>query len=113
MDMETILKQKVKQINEDKVRLEAIKSWIDQCFGTPKIVSFKTPDKAYHLLFTKENGVELREGEYPSVEVHYQGDEETMLKILNGEATAATVWRSGEFHVWGYLDHAFAFEKLL
>lgn len=107
-----ILKEKARQINRDKVRREAAQAWIEWAFGTPKVVSFRTPDEAHHLVFTKAN-VELREGLPPSFQVHYQGDEETMLKILGGQATAASVWKSGKFHVWGHLSDALRFEKLL
>ena len=113
MQLENILKQKVKKINGDKERLKAIKNWIEGAYGGPKIVSFKAPDKAYHLVFTKEKGVGLREGDYPSFNLSYQGSEENILKVLNGEASASNVWQKKELHVWGGLSEAFAFEKLL
>ncbi len=113
MQLENILKQKVKKINGDKGRLEAIKNWIEGAYGGPKVVIFKAPDKAYHLVFTKEKGVEFRDGDYPSFNLSYQGSEENILKILNGEASANNVWQKKELHVWGGLSEAFAFEKLL
>ena len=111
--VKAILKQKVKQINEDKVRLEAIKNWIKGAYGGPKIVSFKTPEKACHLIFTEEKGVELREGDYPSFNLSYRGSEENILKVLSGEKSAYNVWQKKELHVWGGLSEAFVFEKLL
>ncbi len=113
MQLENVLKQKVKEINEGKVRLEAIKNWIKGAYGGPKIVSFKTPDKAYHLVFTEEKGVELREGDYPSFNLSYRGSEENILKILSGEKSASNMWQEKQLHVWGGLSEAFAFEKLL
>lgn len=113
MQLENILKQKVKQINEDKVRLGAIKNWIEGAYGEPKIVSFKTPDKAYHLVFTKKEGVELRDGDYPSINLSYRGSEENILKVLSGERSASNMWQRKELHVWGGLSEALAFEKLL
>ncbi len=113
VQLENVLKQKVKQINEDKVRLGAIRDWIEGAYGGPKIVSFKIPDKAYHLIFTEEKGVELREGDYPSFNLSYRGSEENILKVLSGEKSAYNVWQKKELHVWGGLSEALAFEKLL
>ncbi len=113
MQLGNVLKQKVNQINKDEACLEAIKNWIKGAYGGPKIVRFKTPDKAYHLVFTEERGVELREGDYPSFNLSYQGSEENILKILNGETSAKTVWQAKELHIWGGLSEAVEFEKFL
>jgi len=116
MQLEDILKQKVKQINEDKAHRQEIKDWTQLAYGGPevvKVVSFATPDKAYHLVFSAEKGVELREGEYPTFNLSYRGSEENILKVLSGEKSASNVWQNKELHVWGGLSEAFVFEKLL
>ena len=116
MQLEDILKQKVKQINEDKARRQEIKDWTQLAYGGPKVIkviSFTMPDKAYHLVFSAEKGVELREGECPSFNVSYRGSEENILKVLNGEKSASNVWQKKELQVWGGLSEAFVFEKLL
>ncbi len=113
VQLEDVLKQKIKQINGDKARLEAIRDWIDGSYGQPKIIRFKTPDKAYHLVFVKDKKVELREGDYPSFSVSYQGSEENVLRILDGTASAKDIWQKKGLHVWGALNDALAFEKFL
>lgn len=113
MELERILKQKVQQINSDERLLAGVKNWIDDCFGIPKIVTLVTPDNAYHLILTKENGAELREGDYGAFTLSYHGTEENILKLLNGELHATSAWKEEKLRIWGGLNEAFHFEKLL
>ena len=104
------LEQKAKQITEDPSRMESVRDWIDSFRG--KIINFKTPEGSFHLAFTCQN-VEFREGSYPSCEVHYQGDENSIMRIINRESTAATSVKTGALKIWGSLNEATRFEALL
>ena len=104
------LERKAKQIGEDPIRMESVRDWIDGFWG--KIINFKTPNESYHLVFTKEK-VDLREGSYPSCEVHYRGDENAMLKILSGERAASASVKTGALKMWGSLNEATRFEGIL
>ena len=109
-DLERLLKEKVKQINSDKGRLGKIREWINGYYG--KVIGFVTPNKAYHLVFTREE-VSLREGDYPSCEVFYRGSEEVMQKLLNRQKSTGEVVKSGQLKAWGNLNEAVTFEKIL
>lgn len=113
MRLESILKQKIEQINSNQKLLAGIKNWIDDCFGIPKIVTLVTPDKAYHLLLTKEKGIELRDGDYGAFTLSYHGTEANIIKLLNGELRAASAWKENKLRIWGGLNEAFHFERLL
>jgi hypothetical protein len=106
------LKEKVKEINGDKARLQAVKDWIDGAYGAPKIVSFMTDGESYHLVLT-EKGAELREGDYPNFNLSYRGNVDVILKVLNKQASAKSVWQNKEIHVWGGLSEATSFEDLI
>lgn len=107
--LESLLKEKVKQVNCDKARLDKIKEWINGYYG--KVIGFVAPGKAYHLVFTVE-GVSFREGDYPSCEVSYQGSEEVLQRLLNRETSTGLV-KSGQLKVWGNLNDATKFETIL
>lgn len=104
------LERKVREINEDRMRMEKVREWIDGFFG--KIICFKAPGESYHIVFTKER-VELREGEYPSCEVYYHGDEEALEKVLDKELSASTGVKRGQLRIWGSLNEATKFEEIL
>lgn len=108
--LEDNLKEKVTQINEDRARKEKVSEWVDGLSG--KIIGFKSPEESYHIVFTRE-GALLRKGDYPSCEVSYRGSVEDILKILRGEERAASIWKAGEFKVWGSLSEAVRFEAIL
>ena len=109
-ELKSNLEQKVKQMNDDKAKMGQVQKWVDGLKG--KVITFKSPQESYHITFTKEK-VSLREGDYPSCEVSYRGDQQNLLKILRGEEKAATVWRTGQLKVWGSLSEAMQFEALL
>jgi len=109
-ELQSYLREKVKQINEDKARLKLVRDWINGYWG--KIIGFKTGDKGYHLVFTKD-GVALRDGEYPSCEALYLGDEKAIMEILRKESSAYRSARGGKLKVWGSLNEARQFESLL
>ena len=109
-DLKSNLEQKVKQMNDDKAKMGQVQKWVDGLKG--KVITFKSPQESYHIAFTKEK-VALREGDYPSCEVSYRGDQQNLLKILRGEEKAATVWKTGQLKVWGSLSEAMQFETLL
>ena len=109
-DLESLLKEKVKQVNSDKGRLDKVKEWIDGYYG--KVIGFIAPHKAYHLVFTKD-GVSLREGDYPSCEVSYRGSEEALLRLLNRVTNTGEAVKSGQLKAWGNLNEATQFEAIL
>lgn len=104
------LEKKVKQINEDEMRMKQVKEWIDGYLG--KIISFTTPNESYHVVFTKEE-VNLREGGYPSCEASYRGSAEALEKVLRKELSASAGVKEGQLKVWGGLNEAISFEKLM
>ncbi|MBI2846256.1 MAG: hypothetical protein HYX82_00080 [Chloroflexi bacterium] len=108
--LEDVLKATVKELNSRVEKLAKVRTWIDGYRG--KIIGLRTPHKAYHIVFTMEK-VDLREGEYPSVDVGYIGDEDVLVKILKGETSGREEIRKGSLKTWQNLHETFKFEDIL
>ena len=108
-----LLQERVRGISEDASKMDMVRNWIDGGYYG-KVINFRSLDskESYHVVLTRE-GVELREGDYPSVEFSYQGDEETLLSVLNKEADASSSVKAGRLEVRGSLNEAIAFQRLL
>lgn len=109
-ELQSYLREKVKQINGDNSRLKLVRDWINGFWG--KIIEFKTGDESYHLVFTRD-GAALRDGEYPSCEALYLGDEKAIMEVLRKESSAYSSVKGGKLKVWGSLNEAKQFESLL
>ena len=107
--LKEMLEEKVANINKDEVRKGRLKEWINGYVG--KVIGFKTPTDSYHIVLTEE-GASLKQGDYPSCEYSYRGDDETLLSILRGEDTASSAVRAGKIKVWGSLNEAQRFEEI-
>jgi hypothetical protein len=108
--VESYLKEKVNYINSYKESLDAIRAWIDGYEG--KIVTLKGSSGSYHIIFTKQ-GVSFREGIYPSCEVYYEASDEVILNILQGKRNAYSEVKNNRCKVWGSLNEASHFEKIV
>ena len=108
--LEALLGSKVAEINSRKDKMEKVGEWINGYRG--KIVSLKTGDKAYHIVFTKELA-SLRAGDYPSADITYLGEEDTLCRIISGETSAKQEARAGRVTIWQNLHEALLFESAL
>lgn len=108
--LEALLRSKVEEINSREEKLAKVRAWIDGYRG--KIIQLRTKDNAFHLVFTKDK-VELRKGEYPSVDVTYIGEEDVLMRILRGETSGREEIRKGALKTWQNLHETFRFEDVL
>ncbi len=108
--IEALLGSKIAEINSRKDKMEKVREWINGYRG--KIVSLKTGDKAYHIVFTKELA-SFRAGDYPSADITYLGGEDTLCRIINGETSAKQEARAGRVTIWQNLHEALPFERAL
>ena len=108
--LDNLLKEKVNEINKDTEKMDYVRRWIGNGYSG-KIVVFATPEKSYHMVFTRDKVV-LRSGEYPSCEVRYFGSEDNIIAIFSGETNAYTGVRTGRLVVWGSLNEATIFERI-
>jgi len=108
--IKSYLKEVIERINQDKQSLDSIRAWIDGYEG--KIVTLKGSSGSYHIIFTKQ-GVSFREGIYPSCEVYYEASDEVILNILQGKLSAYSGVKNNRCKVWGSLNEASNFEKIL
>ncbi len=104
------LNEKIGEIKRDRSSMDKVRRWINGYFG--KIINFKSEKESFHIVF-KEEEIEVRDGYYPSVEVSYYGDEETLLKVLEKKLSASLGAKTGELSVFGNLNEAQMFESLL
>ncbi len=108
-ELEALLKEKVAEINRRSNLMSKVTDWIDGYSG--KIIELRTKAKTYHLVFTKA-GVSLREGEYPSVELTYHGEEEALVRLIRGESSTREEVRKGKLKTWHNLHEALKFEEV-
>jgi len=79
-----------------------------------KIFQCKVDGSKFHLIFFADGHVEMREGEYPSADIHYISDADTFLGVLKGEKQLRDVtadWSfiiEGAMHETTYLAKAIA-----
>ena len=66
-----------------------------------KIFQFKVDGTEFHLVFFADGHVDLRDGEYPSADVHYISDPDTLLGILKGERQLRDVTADWSFIIEG------------
>ena len=109
-NIKKLLESKVTAMNQDPEKRKKIVRWIDGYRG--KVISFKTEDEAYHLVFEKDK-VTLRDGNYSSCEFSYRGPRSVLAKVIQGEVSAGKAGMSGAIKGWGSLNEAMQFEKLL
>ena len=109
--LEKLLKEKVSTITSDDGKMNIVREWIKEGYSG-KIIVFSSPEKSYHVVL-KKDGVSLRQGDYPSCEARYSGKEQDLLALLNGEINAYTGVRTDRLVVWGNLNEATTFERLL
>ena len=110
-ELETLLKSKIDSINSRKDKMQEVRDWIGDGY-VGKVVQLKIGDNAYHIVFTRE-GVSLREGEYPSVEVTYYASEDVMLQVIKGETRAKMAVRAGTMVTLQSLREAAEFEQIM
>ncbi len=100
--LKTFLEELTKKINEKALNL--VKEWIgDKYHG--KIIEFEVGDikgmqKAYHIVFTKK-GAKFKEGEYPSPDLIYRSDEETLKGVLAGKIPEKEVRKTWKLIIMG------------
>ena len=110
-ELETLLKSKIDNINSQENKMQEVRQWLGSGY-VGKVIQLKFGDKAYHIVFTRE-GVSLREGEYPSVEVTYWASEDVLLKIIKGETRAKMAVRAGTLINLQSLREAAEFEQVM
>jgi len=66
-----------------------------------KIFQFNVDGSKFHLIFFADGHVELRDGEYPSADVHYISDPYTFLGVLKGEKQLRDVTADWSFIIEG------------
>ncbi len=109
--LDKLLKDKVKTIAQDPKKMSLIKEWIREGYKG-KVIGLVTSEKGYHVVFKKGN-VLLRSGDYPSCETRYSGSEQDLIALLEGGTNAYRGARAGRLVVWGNLNDATVFERLL
>ena len=109
-DLKRLLERKVVSINQDPEKREKIRRWVDGYRG--KVISFKTKDESFHLIFEKDK-VTLNEGNYSSCEFSYIGSKEVLCAILRKEESAMRAGMSGIIKGWGSVNEALKFEKII
>ncbi|MEM1658061.1 MAG: SCP2 sterol-binding domain-containing protein [Candidatus Jordarchaeales archaeon] len=101
-DLKAFLEELTRKINEKA--LDLVREWIgDKYYG--KIIEFEVGDlkgvqKAYHIVFTKK-GARFKEGEYPSPDLIYRSDEETLKGILTGAIPEKEVRKTWKLIIMG------------
>lgn len=101
-DLKSFLEELTRKINEKALSL--VKEWIgDKYYG--KIVELEVGDlkgvqKAYHIVFTKK-GARFKEGEYPSPDLIYRSDEETLKGVLTGTIPEKDVRKTWKLIIMG------------
>ena len=66
-----------------------------------KIFQFNVDGSKFHLIFFADGHVELRDGEYPSADVHYISNPDTFLSVLKGEKQLRDVTADWSFIIEG------------
>lgn len=101
-ELKSFLEELTRKINEKAMGF--VKEWIgDKYYG--KIIELEVGDlkgvqEAYHIVFTKK-GAKLKEGEYPSPDLIYRSDKETLVGVLNGTVKEKDVRKSWKLIVMG------------
>lgn len=108
-ELEALLKARVAEVNKRRTLLNKVREWVDGYTG--KIIELRTKDKTYHLVFTKDR-VSLREGEYPSVELTYHGEEEALMRLIKGESSTKEEVKKGRLKTWHNLHEAAKFQEV-
>jgi hypothetical protein len=109
--LKELLEQKVSTMNQDPVKQDLIRKWIDGYRG--KVIAFRTDDgEAHHVVFDGSSA-EMRKGNYPSCEFSYIGPEDVLCAILSKENTGMRAGMAGAIKGWGSVNEAIKFEALL
>jgi len=66
-----------------------------------KIFQCNVDGSKFHLIFFADGHVELRDGDYPSADVHYISDPDTFLGVLKGEKQLRDVTADWSFIIEG------------
>lgn len=113
MALKEFLEKIAKDINAKA--MDAVKQWIgDHYYG--KVIQFQVGDlngftKAYYFVFTK-NGVKFKEGDYPSPELIFRSDEETLRGIIEGKIKISTVRDTWKLLIMGNAHEQFPFMQI-
>ncbi|MBI2832765.1 MAG: SCP2 sterol-binding domain-containing protein [Chloroflexi bacterium] len=110
-ELEKLLKEKADTITRDPGKMKVVGQWLKAGYKG-KVIGFAAPDKSYHVVI-KKDGVTVRPGDYPSSEARYSGSEKDLIAVLNSEINAYLGARTGRVVVWGNLNDATVFERLL
>jgi len=78
-----------------------------------KIFQFNVHGNKFHLVFFADGHVELRDGEYPSSDVHYISDPDTFLGVLKGEKQLRDVTADWSFIIEGAMHETTYFAKAI
>lgn len=108
--LKELLDKKVSEINGNARKRKLVSEWIDGYRG--KVICFQSGEKAFHLVFDGDT-TNLREGCYSSCEFTYIGDNDVLLKILDGLDSAMQAGMEGRIKGWGSVNEALAFENVL
>ncbi len=109
--LDKLLKEKANAIGQDPQKMKIVKEWIREGYKG-KVICFATPEKSYHVVI-RQDGASVRAGDYPSCEARYIGSEENLTAVLTGEINAYLGARSNRLVLWGNLNDATVFERLL
>ncbi len=109
--LDKLLKEKATAIAKDPQKMKTVGEWIRPAYKG-KVIVLATPEKAYHVVFTRDS-VTVRKGDYPSCETRYNGSEQDLVAVLTGETNAYLGAKSDRLVMWGNLNDATVFERLL
>lgn len=107
-ELEKKLQAIADRVNADKKAKDMLRKWVDTFNG--KIIMFKIKGgKSYTISFTSEEAW-VQEGEYPSPDLIFEGDENTLLGILSKEKISfSKAMKTGELMAYGNLNEAYPF----
>ena len=111
-ELEKKLRAIADKVNTDKKAKDLLKKWVSTYNG--KIIMFKVKgDKSYTISFTPSDAW-VREGEYPSPDLIFEGEEKTLLGIISKEKLSfSKAMKTGELMVYGNLNEAFPFGEVV
>jgi len=111
MDVKRFLAGAVEAINMTEEAKDVVKA---MCAHYPgKVFQFVAGDLTFHIVFFANGHAEVRDGNYPSADIHYISDSETFMRVLRGQRQLREVMDDWSFVVEGAMHETDCFFKAL
>jgi hypothetical protein len=101
----------VKRVNETPAHRQFVQEWVGNYQG--KVLQLDTDEGSFHVVLKKDGSMQLRPGSYPSPDIVFKANTQTLMNLFTGRADFRDLVKRWELLIIGAGHEAVPLAKLV